>query len=166
MFWEYQWFLKEPYIYLDSDLLQGTMEDSRQRPPIVPCQCLRLLFKGLTSCLTAHSTEFPKRDSLFFSFAHSCHPICSSALTSTVMPLWLLCNESGMYLREHLGACVSLLIPPKASHTHTQVSRGSAGEYQADERADVARLTYRVSGRWAGRCRVAQVARIRQMILL
>ena len=89
VFWEYQWFLKEPYIYLDSDLLQGTMEDSRQRPPIVPCQCLTLLFKGLTSCLTVHSTEFPKRDCLFFSFAHSCHPICSSALTSTIMPLWL-----------------------------------------------------------------------------
>ena len=28
-----------------------------------------------------------------------------------------------------------------------QVSRGSAGEYQADERAGVARFTYRVSGR-------------------
>ena len=28
-----------------------------------------------------------------------------------------------------------------------QVSRGSAGEYQADERAGVGRLTYRVSGR-------------------
>ena len=28
-----------------------------------------------------------------------------------------------------------------------QVSRGSAGEYQEDERAGVGRLTYRVSGR-------------------
>ena len=28
-----------------------------------------------------------------------------------------------------------------------QVSRGSAGEYQADERAGVARLSWRVSGR-------------------
>lgn len=26
VFWEYQWFLKEPFIYLDSDLLQGTTE--------------------------------------------------------------------------------------------------------------------------------------------
>ena len=28
-----------------------------------------------------------------------------------------------------------------------QVSRGSAGDYQADEQAGVARLTWRVSGR-------------------
>ena len=44
-----------------------------------------------------------------------------------------------------------------------QVSRGSAGEYQADERAGVARLSWRVSGRWAGRCCAAQLASIRQM---
>ena len=44
-----------------------------------------------------------------------------------------------------------------------QVSRGSAGEYQADERAGVARLSWRVSGRGAGRCRGAQLASIRQM---
>ena len=44
-----------------------------------------------------------------------------------------------------------------------QVLRGSAGEYQADEQAGVARLTWRVSGRLAGRCRVAQLAIIRQM---
>ena len=44
-----------------------------------------------------------------------------------------------------------------------QVSRGSAGEYQADEQAGVAGLRWRVSGRWAGRCRVAQLASIRQM---
>src|SRR5574337_1253935 len=44
-----------------------------------------------------------------------------------------------------------------------QVSRGSAGEHQADERAGVARLSWRVSGGWAGRCRPAQLASIRQM---
>ena len=59
-----------------------------------------------------------------------------------------------------------------------QVSRGSAGEYQADEqagvarlrwqyqadeRAGVARLSWRVSGRWAGRCGATQLASIRQM---
>ena len=44
-----------------------------------------------------------------------------------------------------------------------QVSRGSAGEYQADERAGVARLSWRVSGRGAGTCRAAQLASIRQM---
>ena len=38
-----------------------------------------------------------------------------------------------------------------------QVSRGSAGEYQADARAGVARLSWRVSGRCAGRCRAAQL---------
>src|SRR5574340_275926 len=44
-----------------------------------------------------------------------------------------------------------------------QVSRGSAGEYQADEWAGVARLSWRVSGRLVGRCREAQLASIRQM---
>ena len=44
-----------------------------------------------------------------------------------------------------------------------QVSHGSAGEYQADEQAGVARLSWRVSGRRAGRCRAAQLASIRQM---
>ena len=44
-----------------------------------------------------------------------------------------------------------------------QVSRGSAGEYQADERAGVAQLSWRVSGRLAGRCCAAQLASIRQM---
>ena len=44
-----------------------------------------------------------------------------------------------------------------------QVSRGSAGEYQADERAGVGRLSWRVSGRCVGRCRAAPLARIRQM---
>ena len=43
-----------------------------------------------------------------------------------------------------------------------QGSRGSAGEYQADEQAGVARLTWRVSGRREGRCRGAQVSNIRQ----
>ena len=44
-----------------------------------------------------------------------------------------------------------------------QVSLGSAGDYQADERADVAGLSWRVSGRLAGRCRADQLASIRQM---
>ena len=44
-----------------------------------------------------------------------------------------------------------------------QVSRGSAGEYQADERAGVALLSWRVSGRLAGRCRAADLASIRLM---
>ena len=44
-----------------------------------------------------------------------------------------------------------------------QVSRGSAGEYQADEQAGLAGLSRRVSGRSAGRCREAQVSSIRQM---
>ena len=44
-----------------------------------------------------------------------------------------------------------------------QVSRGSAGEYQADEQAGVAWLSWRGSGRRAGRCREAQLASIRQM---
>ena len=43
------------------------------------------------------------------------------------------------------------------------VSRGSPGEYQADEEAGVARLSCRLSGRSAGRCRAAQLASIRQM---
>ena len=44
-----------------------------------------------------------------------------------------------------------------------QVSRGSAGEYQATEQAGVARLSWRFSGRGAGRCPGAQLASIRQM---
>src|SRR5574341_186393 len=44
-----------------------------------------------------------------------------------------------------------------------QVSRGSVGEYQADEQAGVRWLSWRVSGRCAGRCRAAQLASIRQM---
>ena len=39
-----------------------------------------------------------------------------------------------------------------------QVSRGSAGEYQADERAGVARLSWRLTVRSVGRCREAQLA--------
>ena len=44
-----------------------------------------------------------------------------------------------------------------------QVSRGSAGEYQADEQAGVARLSWRVSGRGAGSFSAATLASIRQM---
>ena len=44
-----------------------------------------------------------------------------------------------------------------------QVSRSSHGEYQADEQAGVAGLTWRVSGRGAGRCRGAQLASIRKI---
>ena len=43
------------------------------------------------------------------------------------------------------------------------MSRGSAGEYQAEEQAGVARLSWRVSGRGAGSCREAQLASFRQM---
>ena len=44
-----------------------------------------------------------------------------------------------------------------------QVSRGSSGEYQADEQAGVAQLSWRLSGRSAGKCRAAQLASIRQL---
>ena len=44
-----------------------------------------------------------------------------------------------------------------------KVSRGSAGEYQADEQAGVAGLSWRVTSRLAGRCPTAQLASIRQM---
>ena len=43
-----------------------------------------------------------------------------------------------------------------------QVSRGSAGDYQADEHAGVEQLHWRLSGRRAGRCRAAQLAYIKQ----
>ena len=43
------------------------------------------------------------------------------------------------------------------------MSRGSAVEYQADEQAGVGRLSWRVSGRGAGRFRAAPLASIRQM---
>ena len=44
-----------------------------------------------------------------------------------------------------------------------QVSRDSAGEYQAHEQAGVASLRCPVSGRGAGRWRTAQLATIRRM---
>ena len=44
-----------------------------------------------------------------------------------------------------------------------QVSLGSAGDYQADQRAGVAGLSWRLSSRRAGRCRGAQLANIKQM---
>ena len=44
-----------------------------------------------------------------------------------------------------------------------QVSRGAAVDYQADEQAGVARLSCRLSSRWAGSCCAAQLAIIRQM---
>ena len=44
-----------------------------------------------------------------------------------------------------------------------QVSRGSAGEYQADEQAGVTRFSWRVSGRLAGRCRGGQLEIMKQM---
>ena len=43
------------------------------------------------------------------------------------------------------------------------MSRGYAGDYQADEREGVARLSWRLSGRGAGRCREAHLAIIKQM---
>ena len=47
-------------------------------------------------------------------------------------------------------------------------SKGMGTEWDQEvvgkvERAEVARLRWRISGRWAGRCRAAQVASIRQM---
>ena len=44
-----------------------------------------------------------------------------------------------------------------------QVSRGSAGDYQADEQAGVARRSWQLSSRCAGRCRTAQLAIIKQI---
>ena len=44
-----------------------------------------------------------------------------------------------------------------------QVSRGSAVNYQADEQAGVARLSWRLPSRGAGRCRGAQLAITKQM---
>ena len=44
-----------------------------------------------------------------------------------------------------------------------QVPRGSAGDYQADEQAGVARLSWRFSSRLEGRCHEAQLAIIKQM---
>ena len=43
-------------------------------------------------------------------------PGANSIRESRLPGLW---NKSGIYLSEHLRACVSLLIPPKATHTHT-----------------------------------------------
>ena len=44
-----------------------------------------------------------------------------------------------------------------------QVSRGSAGDYQADEQAGVTRLSWPQSSRRAGRCHAAQLSIIKQI---
>ena len=44
-----------------------------------------------------------------------------------------------------------------------KVWSGSGGDYQADEKAHVEQLRWRLSGRRAGRCRAVQVAYIKQM---
>ena len=44
-----------------------------------------------------------------------------------------------------------------------QVSRGSAGDFQANEKAGVTRLSWPQSSRRAGRCHAAQLAIIKQM---
>ena len=44
-----------------------------------------------------------------------------------------------------------------------QVSRGSGGDYQADEQAGVEQLRWRLSSRRAGRCHVVQFLIIKQM---
>ena len=44
-----------------------------------------------------------------------------------------------------------------------QVSRGSDGDYQADEQAGVPGLIWRLSSRWADRDRAAQLSIIKQM---
>ena len=55
---------------------------------------------------------------------------------------------------------VQLTIIKKMSR---QVSRGSAGDYQADEQAGVMRLSWPQSSIREGRCRPAQLAYIKQM---
>ena len=44
-----------------------------------------------------------------------------------------------------------------------QVSRGSDGDYQADEQAGVKQLRWRLSGRRAGKCRAVQLSIIKQL---
>ena len=48
-------------------------------------------------------------------------------------------------------------------HMSKQVSCGSAGDYQADERTGVVWLSWRISSRCAGRCLWAQLPIIKQM---
>ena len=55
------------------------------------------------------------------------------------------------------------LVDLRQEYNITLLLRGSAGEYQADEQAGVARLHWQVSGRCAGRCRAAPLPSIRQM---
>ena len=43
------------------------------------------------------------------------------------------------------------------------VSRGSVFDYQADEQAGVVRTSRRISSRIAGRCHAAQLATVKQM---
>ena len=65
--------------------------------------------------------------------------------------------------RSGVGAVCATPQPASIRQMSGQVSRGSAGEYQADERAGIARTSWRLSVRSAGRCRGAQLASIRLM---
>ena len=70
-----------------------------------------------------------------------------SALITSVFSQVRVCPlSSSVRFREH-------------DFTWMQVSRGSAGEYQVDERGGIARTTWRLSVRSAGRCREAQIGR-------
>ena len=51
----------------------------------------------------------------------------------------------------------------RVKQMNRQVSHGSAVDYEADEQAGVARLSWRISSRCADRCRAAQLAIIKKM---
>ena len=80
--------------------------------PLLPAP---LLIGGASKCLWS-SCSYKKCHKVAALLMTTLVPGANSIRESRLPGLW---NESGMYLREHLSACVSLLIPHKATHTHT-----------------------------------------------
>ena len=83
-----------------------------------------------------------------------CHPLL--LLPSVFPSIRGFSNESVLRIRwPSIGVSSSASVLPM--NIQRQEYRDSAGDYQVDEQAGVARLRLRVSGRWAGRSRAAHV---------
>ena len=100
---------------------------------------LRLLLAAGTGNARVHVTrasfENPPEAPMFCMLLRK--HLVGARITAVTQPDWERMLILELDARDELGV---------ASHKR-QVSRGSAGEYQADERAGVARLSWRVSGR-------------------
>ena len=107
-------------------------------------------FRNIFSCQPAH-TLFDKLELIikFYAFVCLCHYVFSQRAFRTLLSagLW---NYFCKFLRYEAKAETPVLWRGQLEimqQMSRQEYRGSAGEYQADEQAGVARLRWRVSGR-------------------